>query len=74
MFPRRPAFTVRIMNRNPRRATNPGALETIETAVHLLRIAPAGTLAAYHLAARRLGVAVALVQAVTWVVFRGSAN
>lgn len=31
-------------------------------------------LAAYHLAARRLGVAVALVQAVTWVVFRGSAN
>jgi hypothetical protein len=31
-------------------------------------------MAAYHLAARRLGIAVALVQAVTWVVFRGSAN
>jgi hypothetical protein len=30
--------------------------------------------AAYHLAARRLGYAVALVQAVTWVVFRGKAD
>ncbi len=36
------------MNRNPRRATSPGALETIETAVHLLRVAPAGTLATYY--------------------------
>ena len=30
--------------------------------------------AAYHLAARRLGQSVAIVQAVTWVVFRGKAD
>jgi len=39
------------MNPKARRRNGPGALETIETAVHLLRIAPAGTLAAYHLGA-----------------------
>ena len=35
------------MNRNFRRREGPGALETIETAVHLLRTAPVATLATY---------------------------
>jgi hypothetical protein len=36
------------MNRNFKRREGPGALETIETAVHLLRVAPTGTLATYY--------------------------
>lgn len=36
------------MNRNSRRREGPGALETIETAVHLLRSAPVATLATYY--------------------------
>ena len=36
------------MNRNFRRREGPGALETIETAVHLLRVAPIATLATYY--------------------------
>lgn len=36
------------MNRLARQRNGPGALEIIETAVHLLRVAPAGTLATYY--------------------------
>jgi len=36
------------MNRNFRRPAGPGALETIEIAVHLLRAAPVATLATYY--------------------------
>src|SRR5262245_54426209 len=36
------------MNRNFRRRAGPSALETIETAVHLLRSASAATLATYY--------------------------
>jgi hypothetical protein len=36
------------MSRKPSRREGPGALETIETAVHLLRSAPVSTLATYH--------------------------
>lgn len=39
------------MSRSTKRAAGPGALETIETAVHLLRVAPARTLATYYLGA-----------------------
>ncbi|HEX5221551.1 MAG TPA: hypothetical protein VFZ59_18450, partial [Verrucomicrobiae bacterium] len=39
------------MNRNFRRREGPGALETIEAAVHLLRSAPLATLAAYYVGA-----------------------
>lgn len=39
------------MNRLARRRNGPGALEIIETAVHLLRVAPAGTLATYYVGA-----------------------
>jgi hypothetical protein len=39
------------MSRNLSRRAGPGALETIEAAVHLLRVAPLGTVASYYLGA-----------------------
>ena len=48
MFPRRQLPAVRIVNRKLKRREGPGALALIEEAVHLLRIAPLGTMATYH--------------------------